>query len=40
MRLKYTSIVQIKNVVALQGDKYLTKSEMCAGQAVRLQKRK
>ena len=40
MRLKYASIAQIENVVMLQGDKYLTKSEMHTDQAVRLQKRK
>ena len=36
MRLKYASIVQIENVVTLQRDEYLIKSEMCTDQAVRL----
>ena len=40
MRLKYTSIAQIENVVTLQRDEYLTKSEMHTDQAVRLRKRK
>ena len=35
LRLKYASIVQIKNVVTLQRDKYLAKSERCTDQAVK-----
>ena len=36
MRLKYASIVQIKNVDMLQEDKYLSKWGLCTDQAVKL----